>query len=111
MTRLEINVIGQVKSMGGLHTLECCELWLPDPWLLVSISAPLSKCACAAARALASHAIGEDCPELSLPLHETRCLRQCSPTICQNNTGFEQGFKLGDAAAGLRAGAVCGPTL
>ena len=70
MTRLEIKSIGQVKSIGGLQTLECCELWLPDPWLLVSISAPLSKCACAAARALASHAIGEDCPELSLPLHE-----------------------------------------
>ena len=50
-------------------TLEWLELWPAEPWLHVSISAPPSKCACAAARTLASQAMGEECPELSLPLH------------------------------------------
>ena len=55
------------RAAGGL-TREWLELLPAEPWLLVSISAPASKCACAAARTLASQAMGEECPELSLPL-------------------------------------------
>ncbi len=50
------------------HTRDWLELLPAEPWLLVSISAPASKCAWAAARTPASQAMGEDCPELSLPL-------------------------------------------
>ncbi len=49
-------------------TREWLELLPAEPWLLVSISAPASKCAWAAARTPASQAMGEECPELSLPL-------------------------------------------
>ena len=64
-----------LKRMVGL-TREWLELLPAEPWLLVSISAPASKCACAAARTLASQAMGEECPELSLPLRPHTALSQ-----------------------------------
>ena len=63
-----------VDAPAGL-TRNWLELWPAEPWLLVSISALASKCAWAAARTLASQAMGEDCPELSLPLHHCTSLR------------------------------------
>ena len=56
-----------------------CRLWRgltlewrePEPWLPVSILTPLSKCCCAPILMLSSsHAMGEEWPELSLPLHQ-----------------------------------------
>ena len=67
-----------LDTEAGL-TRDWCELLPAEPWLLVSISALVSKCACAAARTLASHAIGEEWPELSLPLHHsTATLGTCA---------------------------------
>ena len=42
----------------------------PEPWLPVSILTPFSKCDCAPTLTLSSsHAMGDEWPELSLPLH------------------------------------------
>ena len=92
--------------VAGL-TRDWLELLPAEPWLLVSISAPASKCACAAARTLASQAMGEECPELSLPLqptHRTQMANSCMNGYCLSLSSLSKYVQVSSLTAIWRAG-------